>query len=68
MKKLGSLIILFVLLIYINACAGYKPIYRSSNSNFIIEDHSIKGEERLANSIYIRATILLEKMNFSFCP
>ena len=52
MKKIIFLIISTILFFYLNACAGYKPIYSSSNSNFIIEDHSIKGEERLANSIY----------------
>ena len=52
MKKIIFLIISIILFFYLNACAGYKPIYSSANSNFIIEDHSIKGEERLANSIY----------------
>ena len=40
------------LFININACVGYTPIYSSSNFNFKIENYSIKGEERLANSIY----------------
>ena len=52
MKKITFLIISSILFFYLNACAGYKPIYSSSNFNFIIEDYSIKGEERLANSIY----------------
>ncbi len=52
MKKIIFLIISIILFFYINACVGYKPIYGSSNFNFIIEDHLIKGEERLANSIY----------------
>ena len=52
MKKIIFLITSIILFFYLNACAGYKPIYGSSNFNFIIEDHSIKGEERLANSIY----------------
>ena len=52
MKKIIFLIISIILIFYLNACAGYKPIYGSSNFNFVIEDHSIKGEERLANSIY----------------
>ena len=52
MKKIIFLIISIILFFYLNACAGYKPIYSSSNFNFIIKDHSIKGEERLANSIY----------------
>ena len=52
MKKIIFLIISIILFFYLNACAGYKPIHSASNSNFIIEDHSIKGEKRLANSIY----------------
>ena len=52
MKKIIFLITSIILFCYLNACAGYKPIYGSSNFNFIIEDYSIKGEERLANSIY----------------
>ena len=52
MKKITFLIISIILFIYINACTGYKPIYSSSNFNFKIEDHSLKGEERLANLIY----------------
>ena len=52
MKKITFLIIPTILFIYINACTGYTPIYSSSNFNFKIEDHSLKGEERLANSIY----------------
>ena len=52
MKKIIFLIISIILFFYLNACAGYKPIYSSSNFNFVIEDHSIKGDESLANSIY----------------
>jgi len=52
MKKKTFLIISTILFIYINSCTGYTPIYSSSNFNFKIEDHSLKGEERLANLIY----------------
>ena len=52
MKKITFLIISTILFIYINACTGYTPIYSSSNFNFKIEDYSLKGEERLENSIY----------------
>ena len=52
MKKITFLIISTILFIYINACAGYTPIYSSSNFNFKIEDYTLKGEKRLANSIY----------------
>ena len=52
MKKLTFLIISGILFLYVSACAGYTPIYSSSQFNFIIENHSINGEERLANLIY----------------
>ena len=52
MKKLTLLIISGILFLYVSACAGYTPIYSSSQFNFIIENHSINGEERLANLIY----------------
>ena len=54
MKKTAFILIpiLLLLLANISACTGYKPIFSSSNFNFKIEDYSLKGEERLANSIY----------------
>ena len=52
MKKLTLLIISGILFLYVSACAGYTPIYGSSKFNFKIENHSIKGEKRLANLIY----------------
>ena len=52
MKKLILLIISGILFLYLNACAGYTPIYSSSKFNFKIENYSIKGEKRLSNLIY----------------
>jgi len=52
MKKISILIISIFLLININACIGYTPIYSSSNFNFKIENYSLKGEKKLANLIY----------------
>ena len=55
MKKIIYLLIPLILLIYINACSGYKPIFGSSNiSNiqFEIADYSIKGNKKLGNQIY----------------
>ena len=48
MKKVALFIISVLLFFYINACTGYTPIYSSANFNFKIEEHSLKGEERLA--------------------
>ena len=55
MKKIIYLLIPLILLIYINACSGYKPIFSSSNiSNiqFRIADYSIKGNKKMGNQIY----------------
>ena len=52
MKKLTFLIISGILFLYVSGCAGYTPIYSSSQFNFKIANYSIKGEERLANLIY----------------
>ena len=52
MKKITSIIVLFVLFICINSCAGYKPIFVSSNLQFEITDYSIGGDKKLGNIIY----------------
>jgi len=52
MKKITYFIILFILLIYIGACAGYKPIYSSSKLQFEITKYSIEGNKKLGNQIY----------------
>ena len=52
MKKIIYFIISLLLLININACAGYKPIFSSTNLQFEIVDHSIKGNKKLGNKIY----------------
>ena len=52
MKKITYLIISLILLIFINACSGYKPIFGTSNLQFEIVDHSIIGDKKLGNQIY----------------
>ena len=52
MKKIIYFIISLLLLININACTGYKPIFSSTNLQFEIVDHSIKGNKKLGNKIY----------------
>ena len=51
MKKIINLTLLFILLVCISACAGYKPIF-SSNLNFQIADYSIQGDKKLGRQIY----------------
>ena len=52
MKKIFYLLISFIILINIGACAGYKPIFGSSNLEFKIADYSISGDKKLGNQIY----------------
>ena len=52
MKKIFYLFISLILLINISACAGYKPIFGSSNLKFKIADYSIIGDKKLGNQIY----------------
>ena len=54
MKKITYLTISFILLIGINACAGYKPIFSTSNLQFKISDYSIKGDKSLGGKIYTK--------------
>ena len=54
MKKISYLLISLIFLTNIIACAGYKPIFGSSNLEFKIVDYSISGDKRLGNQIYSR--------------
>ena len=51
MKKITYLIISLIVLNFINACAGYKPIY-TTNLQFEIADYSIKTNKKLGRQIY----------------
>ena len=52
MKKITYPIFSFILLIFINGCAGYEPIFSSTNLQFEIADYSIRGNKVLGNKIY----------------
>ena len=52
MKKVIYPIFSFILLLFINGCAGYEPIFSSTNLQFEIADYSIKGNKVLGNKIY----------------
>ena len=52
MKKITYPIFLFILLVFINGCAGYEPIFGSTNLQFEIADYSIEGNKILGNKIY----------------
>ena len=52
MKKIIYPIFSFILLLFINGCAGYEPIYSSTNLQFEIADYSIEGDKILGKEIY----------------
>ena len=52
MKKVIYPIFSFILLLFINGCAGYEPIFGSTNLKFEIADYSIEGNKILGNKIY----------------
>ena len=52
MKKITYSIFAFILLIFVNGCAGYEPIFSSTNLQFEIADYSIEGNKILGNKIY----------------
>ena len=51
MKKITCLIISIIFLTFINACAGYKPLY-TTNFQFKIVDYSIQTNKKLGRQIY----------------
>ena len=52
MKKISKILFLIIVLINISGCAGYKPIFNSTNIKFTIGDYSIKGDKKIGNEIY----------------
>ena len=52
MKKIAYSALSLILLIIINGCAGYEPIFGSTNLQFKIADYSIHGNKILGNKIY----------------
>ena len=51
MKKTAYSIFPFILLIFLYECAGYEPIFSSTNLQFEITNHSIEGNKILGNEI-----------------
>ena len=52
MKKIAYSILSFILIVLINGCSGYEPIFGSRNLQFEIADYSIEGNKILGNKIY----------------
>ena len=58
MKKINYLIGLLLILMLVNSCTGYKPIFKSSKIKFEISDYSIEGDKKLGNQIYNKLNYL----------
>jgi hypothetical protein len=54
MKKITYLVFASIMLIFVSECAGYKPIFSSTNIQFNIADYSIKGNKIIGKKIYSR--------------
>jgi hypothetical protein len=52
MKNKNYLILSIFFLVFINACAGYEPIFKTTNINFKISEYIIEGNKTLGNKIY----------------
>jgi hypothetical protein len=63
MKKIYSLILSFFLIIFINGCAGYKPLFNSSSLMINIKKHTIEGDQDLGKRIYLKLENLLKSKN-----
>ena len=53
MRKINT-ILSIILLIFVNGCAGYEPIFSSKNVKFAIEKYSIEGDKIIGNKIYYK--------------
>ena len=63
MKKIYSLILSLFLIIFINGCAGYKPLFNSSSLMINIKKHTIEGDQDLGKRIYLKLENLLKSKN-----
>ena len=52
MKKTFCQIFSLILLVFVNGCVGYEPIFGSTNLQFEITDYSIEGNKILGNKIF----------------
>ncbi len=61
MKKQTNLVIAFILLILVNGCSGYKPIFGSIDLQFKISQYSIEGNQIIGKKIYKKLNNFFEK-------
>jgi|TARA_B110000263_G_C15210238_1_gene464851 hypothetical protein len=54
MKKKYFTISLFILIIFINGCAGYKTIFNSTSLMLEIKNYEIEGDKKLGKRMYMK--------------
>ena len=64
MRKI-NIILSIILLIFVNGCAGYEPIFSSKNVKFAIEKYSIEGDKIIGNKIYSKLYNLSKRQKSS---
>lgn len=52
MKKINYIVSVLSCLVLFNSCAGYDPIFKSTNVQFKIENHYISGDKSLGDKLY----------------
>ena len=63
MKKILYSIFILTALILINQCSGYKPIFSTTDLQFKIVNHEIKGNKLLGNKLYSKLNVLIKSKN-----
>ena len=63
-KKFNPIIFLSLILIFINSCTGYEPIFGSSNIKFEIADYTIEGNKKIAKQIYAKLNNLSKNNSY----
>jgi len=63
MKNKYFLIISFTLIIFTSACTGYKPIFNSSSLMLEIKNHTIEGDKKLGERMYLKLSNLFKSKN-----
>ena len=63
MKKIFYSIFILLAFILINQCADYKPIFSTTDLQFKIVEHEIKGDKSLGNRLYSKLHFLSKSKN-----
>lgn len=65
MKKIVRYTLLLSLFIFINSCAGYKPIFSTEDLNFKISNYLLEGNKQIGKQIYYKIYSISNRENVS---